>query len=98
MLHMMTALKGFHIQTIDGTAGHVDDFLVDQDLHLRQLVVDTSNWPGGKAVLLPVAVVTKIDAPNKQIHVTMSCAEVAECPPLETAEIELIETLPFTMI
>ena len=94
MLHYVTKLKGFHIIATDGDAGHVDDFLVDERLAVRHLVIDTSNWVGGKSVLISPTAVQKIDAPNKQIHVTLSRDDVKGSPSVDTADIELIETLP----
>jgi hypothetical protein len=94
MLHYMTLLKGFHVIATDGDAGHVDDFLVDEAGSLRHLVVDTSNWPGGQAVLLSPTVIAKIDSPEKRIHVKVSRAQVKNSPSVDSADIELIETLP----
>ncbi len=98
MLHYISYLKGFHVLATDGDAGHVDDFLVDEDGNLRHLVIDTSNWPGGKAVLLSPAVIVKIDSPKKRIHVNISSDEVKNSPSVDSASIELIETLPPTII
>ena len=53
MLHKTTYMRGFHIQATDGGIGHVDDFLVDERWNVRYLVVDTSNWIGGKSVIIP---------------------------------------------
>ena len=72
MLHYITKLKGFHIIATDGDAGHVDDFLVDERLNIRHLVIDTSNWFGGESVLISPAAIQKIDSPNKQIQVTLT--------------------------
>ena len=94
MLHYVTKLKGFHIIATDGDAGHVDDFLVDEGLNLRHLVIDTSNWFGGESVLVPVAAIQRIDSPKKQIRVALSRDEIKGSPSVETANIELIETLP----
>jgi hypothetical protein len=94
MLHYITQLKGYHIIATDGDAGHVDDFLVDERLGVRHLVIDTSNWVGGKSVLISPAAVQKIDSPNKQIRVTLSRDEIKGSPLVDTADIELIETLP----
>jgi hypothetical protein len=94
MLHYVTKLKGFHIIATDGDAGHVDDFLVDERLNIRHLVIDTSNWIGGDAVLISPVAIQKIDSPNKQIQVTLTRDEIQASPSVDTAEIELIETLP----
>ena len=94
MLHYITKLKGFHIIATDGDAGHIDDFLVDERLNLRHLVIDTSNWFGGESVLIAAASIQSIDSPNKQVHVTLSRDEIKASPSVDTADIELIETLP----
>lgn len=94
MLHMMTKLKGFHIIATDGEIGHVDEFLLDEQWHVRHLVVDTSNWIGGKSVLIAATAIQSIDAPRKQIHVNMSRNDVANAPGLDSVSIELIEKLP----
>jgi hypothetical protein len=94
MLHKISKLQGFHILASDGECGHVDDVLVDESLNTRELVVDTSNWIGGKSVLVSTAAVELIDSPQKQIHVRLTKDEIAHCPPVDSAAIELIETLP----
>ena len=53
MLHKTSRMRGYHIQATDGTIGHVDNFLVDESSWVvRYLVVDTSNWIGGRWVLV----------------------------------------------
>ena len=53
MLHKIEKIRGFHILAADGEIGHVDEFLVDErDWSVRYLVVDTSNWIGGRSVLI----------------------------------------------
>jgi hypothetical protein len=94
MLHKISKLRGFHIVASDGQVGHVDDFLVDESGNTRHLVIDTSNWIGGKSVLISPEDIEKIDSPEKQIRVRLTKEEVAQSPSLESADIELIETLP----
>jgi sporulation protein YlmC with PRC-barrel domain len=92
---MTSKMRGFHIVATDGEIGHVDDFLVDpESWAIRYLVVDTSNWIGGKSVLIASSVVRVIDSPDREIRVTMTRAEIERSPSIETADIELIETLP----
>jgi hypothetical protein len=40
-------MRGFHVQATDGGIGHVTEFLVDENWHVRYVVIDTSNWIGG---------------------------------------------------
>ena len=98
MLHKTTKIIGFHLVTTDGEAGHVDDFLLDERGSIRYLVVDTSNLPGGKAVVIPASAVQAIDSPNRKIHVQMRRDEVHHSPPVDSIGIELIETLPPTLM
>lgn len=93
MLHKASYMRGFHVHATDGGIGHVEEFLVDESWHVRYLVIDTSNWPGGKTVIVPSSVVSKVDSPNKKITINLTRAEVAGSPLVEKADIELIETL-----
>jgi PRC-barrel domain protein len=98
MLHKTSYMRGFHLQAVDGGIGHVDDFLVDQNWAVRYLVVDTSNWPGGKSVLIPAEAVEKVDSPEKKIFLKLTREEVKACPLLENADIVLIETMGPTIM
>ena len=45
-------------------------------------------------MLISPAAIQKIDSPNKQIQVTLTRDEIKASPSVDTADIELIETLP----
>ena len=99
MLHKTSHMRGFHIVATDGGIGHVDDFLVEEgSWAVRYLVVDTSNWIGGKSVLISAAVIEAIDSPARQIRVRLTRDQVEQSPSVDTAEIELIETVPSVWI
>lgn len=98
MLHKTSKMTGFHVIATDGETGHVDDFLVDEGWTVRYLVVDTSNWIGGKAVLVSSAAIDKINSPEKEIRVKLTSEQIKNSPPLETADVELTETLPPVII
>lgn len=99
MLHGTSKMRGFHIVATDGEIGHVDDFLIDASgWTVRYLVVDTSNWIGGKSVLISSAAIASVDSPHKEIRVGLTRAEIERSRSVETAEIELIETLPSVWI
>ena len=99
VLHKTSQMQGFHIVATDGGIGHVDDFLVDEGTWVvRYLVVDTSNWIGGKSVLISAAAVESIDSPGKEIRVRLTREQIEGSPSVDTAEIELIETLPSVWI
>ena len=98
MLHKATYVIGFHILASDGEIGHVDDLLFDENWTIRHLVVDISNWIGGKSVLISSSAVEKIDSPNKKIHVSLTSEQIKGSAAADTAPIELIETLPPAII
>jgi hypothetical protein len=91
-------MTGFHIQATDGEVGHVDDFLIDEGWRIRYLVVDTSDWLGGKSVLISPTAIEKVDSPEKVIRVKLTRTEIERSPSVDTANIELIETLPPVLI
>jgi hypothetical protein len=95
MLHKTSYMRGFHVQATDGAIGHVTEFLVDENWSVRYLVVDTSNWPGGKHVIIPSNAVESVNSPDKKIQLHLTRSEVEGSPLVETADIELIETLGF---
>jgi hypothetical protein len=99
VLHKIDKIRGFHILAADGEIGHVDEFLVDErDWSVRYLVVDTSNWIGGRSVLISGAVVDAIASPIRTIRVRLTRDEIKRGPSVDTADIETIETLPAVWI
>jgi PRC-barrel domain protein len=98
MLHKTTKLHGFHICANDGVIGHVDDFLIDSNWSVRYLVVDTSNWVGGRSVLVSPSAIESVDAEAQEIRVRLTRKQVEASPSVETANIELIETMPPVLI
>jgi sporulation protein YlmC with PRC-barrel domain len=95
MLHKTSELRGYHIFATDGEIGHVDDFLVDDGGRTVQyLVVDTSNWIGGRSVLIAAASIERIDSPAKKIYVSLTRGAIKAGPSVETAPIDPAETQP----
>ena len=95
MLHKTSELGGYHILATDGEIGHVDDFLLDDGGRTVQyLVVDTSNWIGGRSVLIAAAAIARIDSPAKQIHVSLTRDAIKRGPSVETAPIDPAEIVP----
>ena len=98
-MHKTSALLGYHILATDGEIGHVDDFLLDEKGRtVRYLVVDTSNWVGGKCVLLSATTIEHIDSPNKKIRANLTRETIKGGPSIETADIDPAETLPAVWI
>jgi hypothetical protein len=99
VLHKASKIRGFHIRATDGDIGHIEDLLFDEkSWTVRYLVVDTSNWIGGRTVLISPTVIASIDSPAKLILVTLTRDAIERSPSVETAQIELIETMPAAWI
>lgn len=75
--------------------GHVDDFIVDEDSwDVRYLVVDTSNWMGGKWVAISPTSVMKIEWAEQRIHVALTQDEIRNSPTLDEAQVPSHELTP----
>jgi hypothetical protein len=47
---------GYHVEATDGSIGHIEDFLIDDErAKVRYAIVDTKNWLPGKNVLIAPA-------------------------------------------
>ncbi len=82
-LHLKRASEafGFHIRALDGEVGHVDDFLVDTDSwKIRYLLADTSNFIGGKWVLVSPDWTRRVDWNNLTVNVDMNKNDVKNSP------------------
>ncbi len=99
MLHKTQKVIGFHIHATDGEIGHLDELLFDEaGWGIRYLVVDTSNWLGGRSVLIGATMVEKLDSPGQLIYVKLTREQIEKGPSVDSAQIELIETLPAVWI
>jgi sporulation protein YlmC with PRC-barrel domain len=95
VLHKTSELRGYHIHASDGEIGHVDDFLIDDvGRAVQYLVVDTSNWIGGRSVLISTTAIARIDSPAKKIHVTLTRGAIKAGPSVDEAPIDPAETVP----
>ena len=78
-------IKGYHIQASDGEIGHVDDFLIgEESWRIRYLVVDTSNWIGGKSVLVGTDIVETVDRQGGVLRVSDSREDIRLSPAYES--------------
>ena len=75
------AAIGYHIQATDSEIGHVDDLIFDDESWaIRYIRVDTSNWIGGKAVLVPQRSLQRADWLNAKIHVALTKDQIQRSP------------------
>ena len=81
-------VTGAHIEASDGEIGHVDDFLIDEATwRVDYLVLDTSNWLGGKWVLIAPKTLKRIDWPNSTLRVGLTRDAVKHSPSINSVTI-----------
>lgn len=81
--HLRSALNviGYHMGAIDGEVGHVADFLFDDEsFEIRHVIVDTSNWFGGKKVLISPEWITEVKWSESKVFVKVSRDSVKRSP------------------
>jgi sporulation protein YlmC with PRC-barrel domain len=81
--HLRSAqeVSGYYIQALDGEIGHVEDFIVDDDVWvIRYLVIDTQNWWPGKKVLISPLWIDRVDWARAQVQVTLSREGIRNAP------------------
>jgi sporulation protein YlmC with PRC-barrel domain len=88
-------LNGCHIQATDGEIGHVDDVLVDEDSwRIRYLVLDTSNWIGGRSVVVSPRVLSGVNLPERLVKVDADRADIRNSPVLDSIDLGPAEDAP----
>ena len=71
------AVTGYHIETADGTIGHVSSFLVDEkSWAIRELVVETGRWYAGKEILISPSKVERISYEESKVFVNLTKADI----------------------
>jgi hypothetical protein len=75
-------VTGYDIQASDGSIGHVQDFLFDDESWtIRYLVVDTLNWwPGGRKVLIATRWIDRIEWEQRKVFTSLSRDRVKNSP------------------
>ncbi len=67
-LRSTLAVTGYHIQTVDGTIGHVSGLMVDdKSWAIREIVVESGHWYAGKEILI---------APDQGEHISFEASKV----------------------
>ncbi|MGE5399237.1 MAG: PRC-barrel domain-containing protein [Ignavibacteriales bacterium] len=75
-------VTGYKIHASDGEIGHVDDILFDDvNWKVKYLCVNLRNWlPGGKKVLLPVLLISKVDSEGQNIFIDIPREKIKNGP------------------
>nr|MBA3477274.1 PRC-barrel domain-containing protein [Lautropia sp.] len=82
-------VTGYDIHASDGSIGHVDDFIFDDETWtIRYLVVDTVNWwPGGKRVLIATRWSDSIDWEQREVTTSLSRETIKNSPEYDSSRL-----------
>lgn len=82
-VHLRSAkeIRGYEIHASDGSIGHVDDFVVDDEIwEIRYLTIDTSNWWFGKKVLVSPDWASEVSWEDRRVEVLLSRDAIKSSP------------------
>jgi sporulation protein YlmC with PRC-barrel domain len=86
-LRSCAALLGYHVQAADGSIGHVQDLLLDEETWaIRYLVVNTSNWWIGHEVLIAPRWIQEFRWAQREVSVVLDQHGVRTAPPYDPAK------------
>ncbi len=80
-LRSMREVTGYSIQADDGTIGHVEDFILDDETWtIRYLIVDTRNWWPGRKVLVSPRWIDKVSWSDSKVFIHLPCDAIKQSP------------------
>jgi hypothetical protein len=81
-------VAGYHIQARDQEIGHIEDFLLkEEDWSIESVLIDTSNWPGGKTVVVPRNQVNRVEWASKRVFVNLTSEEIKNSPEFSSSSL-----------
>ena len=87
-LHTTFEVIGAHVQATDGEIGHVDDLLIDDETWaIRYAHVDTSNWIGGRPVIVGSAWLREVNWIDGKLHVALAREAVKNSPAYDPVQL-----------
>ncbi|MDZ4184451.1 MAG: PRC-barrel domain-containing protein [Desulfuromonadales bacterium] len=85
-LRSTQTVTGYYIEAEDGTIGHVEDFIIDDETWaIRYMVVDTKNWWPGKKVLISPRWIDRVSWDESKVFVRLSREAVQQAPEYSNA-------------
>ncbi|MBS0010092.1 MAG: hypothetical protein KFF49_01695, partial [Bacteroidales bacterium] len=86
-LRSFEEVKGYHIKAVDGTMGHIDDIIVDdEDWQIVYVIADTSNWlPWSKKVMLPIDFLENISYVKQEVSIRLKKATIKQAPEFDVS-------------
>ena len=75
------AVTGYHIHGADGEIGHIEDFIIDDEVWaIRYLIIDTRNWWAGKKVVLAPQWIERVSWSESKVYVNLSREAIQQAP------------------
>ena len=83
MLCKANTLKGYSLESLNGTIGKVKEFYFDdQHWTIRYLVADTGTWLPGRQVLISPYALVAVKMAGQKIEINLSKKQIEESPAL----------------
>jgi sporulation protein YlmC with PRC-barrel domain len=82
-VHLRSAreLTGYHLEAVDGSIGHVKDFVVDDETwQIRYLIIATTNWWPGTTVLIAPEWASRASWTQGTMHLGMTREAIKSSP------------------
>jgi len=74
-------VSGHHVHAVDGEIGHVEDFIIDDEMWaIRYLIIDTRNWWPGKKVLVAPQWIDHVSWSERTVFVNVSRESIKQSP------------------
>jgi hypothetical protein len=71
----------YDIQATDGEIGHVEDFIIDDEMWMiRYLIIDTQNWWPGEKVLIAPQWIERISWEESKVFINLTCEAIKQSP------------------
>jgi hypothetical protein len=82
-LRSVNEVIGYHVQADDGSIGHVENFLIDNESwEIKHVVVNTRNWLPGKKVKIAPNRIDVIRWSESNVFIRMTKEAIKEAPEL----------------
>ncbi len=74
-------VSGYDIQATDGEIGHVEDFIIDDEMWtIRYLIIDTRNWWPGKKVLVSPQWIERVSWDDSKVFINLLREAIRQSP------------------
>ncbi len=85
-LRSCNEVTGYHIHALDGEIGHVEDFILDDEVwSIRYMIVDTRNWLPGRKVLISPTWIDNVSWSNRMVYVDLLSEVIENAPQYDPA-------------